>query len=344
MLHAWRAQPRWPDIPALERKHVDIGPPTYRSTNMPAAGMAVLRDGWDRDDAYLVLDYGPHGGGHGQLDKLTFILFDDGHQWIPDAADAPHYSIFPEQRTWHRQTAAHNTVLVDEESQRPTTGRLLCFEADEEIGFVCANSGEAYEHVVHTRTVLHPHDEYFLFHDVVESRDNKEHLTEWLLHVYGEPAEQRPGRLLFRYGKKGLAVFSPLIGQAPVKIEQGLCGGLERKQWTAMGYPGKGDPGWLYIPYFRLPMRLDADTRRADFFVVLRPFDADVPPALELHSIPASPGTGPGLRIAVGDTEDRYQSPETVPGQTHFTRHRRGEIVSHRVFNVATLNGTGRAR
>lgn len=334
MLHAWRARPRWPDIPALKRRPVDVVPPAYCSTNMPAAGMAVLRDGWDRDDAYLVLDYGPHGGGHGQLDKLTFILFQDGHQWVPDAADAPHYSIFPEQRTWHRQTVAHNTVLVDQKSQKPATGRLLCFEADEAIGFVCANSGEAYDHVLHTRSVLHPRDDYYLFHDVVEASDNGEHRLEWLLHVYGAAAGQRPGRLLFRRGKRGLAVFSCLIGESPVKIERGLCGGLERATWTGMGYPGKGDPGWLYIPYLRLPMRLESGNRRADFLVVLSAYEGDVPPPIELCAIPASPGTGSGLRIVNGDTEDTYESPETIPGQAKFTRRRLGKTVSHRVFKL----------
>ncbi len=83
MLYAWRTKPRWPDIPALKRVPIDIAPPTHRSINMPAAGMAVLRDGWDRDDAYLILDYGPHGGGHGQLDKFSFILVISGYPTQP---------------------------------------------------------------------------------------------------------------------------------------------------------------------------------------------------------------------------------------------------------------------
>ena len=297
--------------------------------------MAVLRDGWDRDDAYLILDYGPHGGGHGQLDKLTFILFDDGRQWIPDGADAPHYSIFPEQRTWHRQTVSHNTVLADGKSQQPAAGRLLSFAADDEISFVCADSGQAYQHVLQTRTVLHPHGDYFLIHDVVETSGGEEHLLEWLLHVYGQAAGQRPGRLLFRHGAKGLAVYSSLIGDSPVRIEQGLCGGLERAKWTGAGYPGKGDPGWLYVPYLRLPVRLDSGRRRADAFVVLEAFQGESPPQRELQEIPASASAGPGLRIVSGDAEDVYWSAKAAPGQARFTRKQGQRTIIERSFNLA---------
>ena len=65
-------------------------------------GMALMRDGWEKDNAYLIFDYGPHGGSHGHPDKLSFILFANGNHWSPDAGDSPHYSIFTEQQTWHK--------------------------------------------------------------------------------------------------------------------------------------------------------------------------------------------------------------------------------------------------
>ncbi|MGD9496709.1 MAG: heparinase II/III family protein [Armatimonadota bacterium] len=465
ILAAWQAQPRWPDIPTIRPRSVTVAPPEYTSVNLAAAGMAVMRDGWDTEDAWLLLDYGPHGGSHGQLDKLGVIMFDDGHQWLPDAGCAPHYSIFPEQWSWHRQTIAHNTVLVDDRSQEPTEGRLIAWHSEDALDFVCAehdgypsgegpmtiaadeettltirpreltpfrvalvelvsDSGErtvlvpeaatlAGAQVVedagapqgraiefrepdataswavaplagprqvrvfatgragsqdsiwvdlgnarigqvdlpdrvwewvegvgggatrHRRAVVHPRGEYFLIHDTVTASDGGSHLAEFLLHVYGEPAGQQPGRLLFRHGELGLAVCSPLIGAEPVTIEQGLCGGLQRDRWRGEGYPGKGDPGWLYIPWLRLPTRLTPEAPRADLFVVVQAFRGLAPPELRVEEVAPADGLGVGLRITMGETEDLYRSPASGGGTARFVRTRAGQEVLRRDLGPA---------
>ncbi len=423
-LYAWRAGPTWPAAASIKRGKIDVRPPSYTSVLMPNAGHAVFRDGWAPDDAYLLFDYGPHGGGHGHLDKLAFALCTDGHHWMPDAACAPHYCIFPEQWHWHKQTISHNTVLVDGKSQARCTGKLVHWHTDAKADLVSAEHTDGYvstppltldldgkphpltltpregvplrlaairlkpvagDPVVfdssafkvhgggvaddadapkkraavmtaktanvtlelsgltgtfrvsvlgqgadmshdsvyialdqkrigqsalgvkkyqwqdaigaarglhHRRTCYHPRGGYFLFHDTLIATDGQAHALDWLGHVYGKLEGQRPGSLCFKHGERGLLIASPDIGQTPIRIEQGLCGGLERDKWKGKGYPPKGGPGWIYIPYFRLQKRLTANAAEAHFWVLVLPFRGRRPD-VSLDLLPAAPSPSP---------------------------------------------------
>ena len=458
MLYAWRAEPAWPSVPGLKREAVTPEPPSYTSILMPAAGQAVLRDGWDPTDAYIFFDYGPHGGGHGQFDKLSIALVAGGHHWAPDAGCAPHYCIFPEQWNWHRQTISHSTVLVDGRSQQETSGRLIAWHTDERADLVCAEhdgnrspapmviradgeqhtlslrprelapfrigaiqmtgadgrttslpldaarpqdcrlvddpaapmgraiefqstSGVAtwelrlaagswkvaingngragshdsvyvdldgrrigecglpdrkyglqepvmYETVSHRRSIFHPRGEYFLLHDTLAAEDGREHQLEWLLHVYGEPAGQAPGRIVFRHGEQGLVVASPHIAEGGVEMERGLVGGLERHRWRGEGYPGKGDPGWLYIPYFRLKQALTETQTEAHFWAAILPFEGDGPPRLAVEPLPLE-----GAAAAVRVITDRGSDTFVVAGGD--LRWRAGDLAGGAPFAFA---------
>jgi hypothetical protein len=74
---------------------------------------------------YLLLKYGPHGGGHGHPDKLGITLFAQGQRLSPDLG-TPGYGIGLNQ-SWYRHTLSHNTVLLDGQSQPPATGHLRAF-------------------------------------------------------------------------------------------------------------------------------------------------------------------------------------------------------------------------
>jgi hypothetical protein len=71
------------------------------------------------------MKYGVHGGGHGHFDQLHFVLFDDGHEVIPDYGFSRWINIepksggryLPENDSYAMQTVAHNTVTVDQTSQ-----------------------------------------------------------------------------------------------------------------------------------------------------------------------------------------------------------------------------------
>ncbi|HWN32439.1 MAG TPA: heparinase II/III family protein [Pseudonocardia sp.] len=85
----------------------------------PDAGYAVLRGAGYQ----AVLDYGPHGGSHGHLDKLALYLYGPTAPWQP-AYGVPPYA-HPLRREYYAGTAAHPTLTVDGGEQRAATGRLL---------------------------------------------------------------------------------------------------------------------------------------------------------------------------------------------------------------------------
>lgn len=112
----------------------------FRSTCFPTSGYTVFRSDAagealaDADDRWLMLKYGPHGGGHGHPDKLSVELHAFGERLSPDHG-TPGYGV-PTHRTWFRQTLSHNTVIIGETSQPSIEGRLVTFTppADVEVG------------------------------------------------------------------------------------------------------------------------------------------------------------------------------------------------------------------
>jgi heparinase II/III-like protein len=89
------------------------------AVHYPDAGYAVLRGAGYQ----AVLDYGPHGGSHGHLDKLALYLYGPTAPWQP-AYGVPPYA-HPLRREYYARTAAHPTLTVDGGEQREATGRLL---------------------------------------------------------------------------------------------------------------------------------------------------------------------------------------------------------------------------
>lgn len=106
------------------------------SFHLPASGYAILRSLPPRattpepetEQRYLLLKYGPHGGGHGHPDKLSLILHAYGHRLSPDLG-TPGYGVALFE-SWYRQTVCHNTVTLDGQSQPEATGQINTFQVD----------------------------------------------------------------------------------------------------------------------------------------------------------------------------------------------------------------------
>lgn len=142
----WAAQ-TYDDWPGEPRPATET-----RSRNLADAGLAVLRRGQKQQALCAMLDYGPHGGGHGHFDKLGLVLFAGGREWLLDPGRLS-YS-HPEYKTWVKHTAAHNTVTINGRSQAATTGKLLWFDVQDGFAACAVQSGHAYAGVVLTRFLL----------------------------------------------------------------------------------------------------------------------------------------------------------------------------------------------
>ncbi len=106
------------------------------------SGYAVLRGGAGDRERWLLLKYGPHGGGHGHPDKLALDLHAFGRPLSPDLG-TPGYGI-PLNKTWYRHTLAHNTVLLDGAAQPMATGELVRFVPPADGGFGVADARVAW--------------------------------------------------------------------------------------------------------------------------------------------------------------------------------------------------------
>ncbi len=124
----------------------------FKSLVFSNLGYAILRGADGGSQTFLLMDYGPHGAGHGHPDKLNLILFADGDE----LAGEPQVFRYENSRyrDWTRPTIAHWTMSVDEQSQAPTKGRLIAFHDAGEIKVMRGVSGKAYAGVALDRTVI----------------------------------------------------------------------------------------------------------------------------------------------------------------------------------------------
>lgn len=94
--------------------------PTATSRSFDESGFYVMRDGWDRQSSFVLIDCGRHGSeagsGHAHSDALAFELALRGTTWLVDPATHV-YGSQPELRNWFRSSEAHNTATVDGEGQ-----------------------------------------------------------------------------------------------------------------------------------------------------------------------------------------------------------------------------------
>jgi len=94
-------------------------------------GVALLRYG--SEDLTLLFKYSAQGLSHGHYDKLSYSLYEDGDEVLQDYGLARFVNIeqkgggnyLKENRTWAKQTVAHNTITQNETSH---------FEGKYEIG------------------------------------------------------------------------------------------------------------------------------------------------------------------------------------------------------------------
>lgn len=129
----------------------DRAPMPAGSWHFFQAGMAVLKPEGD-SDLSAIIDYGHTVAGHGHMDKLNLVIFAGGRQRLPDIGTRSYFS--PVSRAWDRQTLSHNTVVVDERSQKQERGRLSLFDGRGPVQVVQATADEAYPSLNLMRTLF----------------------------------------------------------------------------------------------------------------------------------------------------------------------------------------------
>ncbi|MEO1575427.1 MAG: heparinase II/III family protein [Pseudomonadota bacterium] len=131
--------------------------------------LSVLRSGHDDGHTAVVFKATSQGMGHGHFDRLNWLYFDNGAEVVSDYGAARFLNVvqkygghyLPENKTWAKQTVAHNTLVVDQTSHfdgrvapaeaHPPTGHL--FAEGEGIRVAAAREAHAYPGVDFQRAV-----------------------------------------------------------------------------------------------------------------------------------------------------------------------------------------------
>ncbi|MEX2177977.1 MAG: heparinase II/III family protein [Gemmatimonadaceae bacterium] len=116
------------------------------SALLEGQGLAVFR----RGDAYVALDYGQSGGGHGHPDRLNLLLAEGSTRWLDDLGTG---SYLEPSLHWYRSTLAHNAPIVDGRSQPPLEGTLVAHDEQDAWGWIEARA-DLPDGVVVTRTLV----------------------------------------------------------------------------------------------------------------------------------------------------------------------------------------------
>ncbi|HKJ90046.1 MAG TPA: heparinase II/III family protein, partial [Oceanipulchritudo sp.] len=85
--------------------------PGFRSVLLPESGFCVLRDGFDPDDTYMLLNFGDFQGYHSHMDLLDFTLYAKG---APLAAEVGRFNSYDQPwDLFFRSPQAHNQITVE---------------------------------------------------------------------------------------------------------------------------------------------------------------------------------------------------------------------------------------
>lgn len=170
--------------------------------------VAILRDGEGPRHTAVVAKNSSQGMGHGHFDKLSWQLYDNGHEIVRDYGAARFLNIeakqggryLPENESWAKQTVAHNTLVVDGRSHFDGELKAADEIAPEQLYFSdrpglqvsSARIAGAYPGVMLTRTLILadiPGLEQPTVIDLVRADSAASHVFDLPLHYNGHLME-----------------------------------------------------------------------------------------------------------------------------------------------------------
>lgn len=207
-----------------------------KSANYPRTGQAILTKGDGENATWLDIKYGPHGGGHGHYDKLNFVLYARGKTIGVDPGTSK-YGV-PMHGGWQKTTLAHNTLTVDENSQKAAEGRSIAFGSENGVDYSVCEAGPIYEGVRFTRTIALISKDLVVFIDQISA--DKEHTLDLAYHQLGEWKNLSEGITWTPPDKPG---YSYLRDAASRKTAQGIAlnAQVSKKFQVAIGL-ASGEP------------------------------------------------------------------------------------------------------
>ena len=204
----------------------------------------------------LVFKATAQGLGHGHFDKLNWQFYDAGAEIVSDYGAARFLNIeaksgsgnLPENKTWAKQTIAHNTLVVDETSHFDGNTRegnkhhpqINFYHSDSQATLASARIDTAYDDVSFTRTLalisVNAHGiEYPLVFDVLDVDSVNQHQYDLPVHYQGQFIDANFPRQSFTNQLKPLgknagyqhlwlkATSQPFATEPPARVDSDLA-------------------------------------------------------------------------------------------------------------------------
>ncbi len=196
--------------------------PESESRSFEQGGYYVMRDGWTRDDNYMLIDCGPLGGlkcGHAHADTLSFELAAHGRTLLVDPGTFT-YTGSKEERDYFRSSAAHNTLTIDGESSSTSDGpfswkqvanaRTLKWISRPRFDFFMGQH-DGYMRLsppaLHRRSILFLKNDYWIVVDEVETEGTHEYNLHFHFADSARPEIRSEYLIERREGEAGLEIF-----------------------------------------------------------------------------------------------------------------------------------------
>lgn len=166
--------------------------------------LVFLREGGEAGQM-LVMKNTQQGQGHGHFDRLNWLFYDNGNAVVTDYGAARFLNVeakngggyLDENDSWAQQTVAHNTLVVNGQSQFAADWRKgeehptapLLFQVEDGLQIASARIEGAYDGVTLTRTlalVEHPDLAFPIVLDLVRADGAAPALYDLPLHFQGQ--------------------------------------------------------------------------------------------------------------------------------------------------------------
>jgi hypothetical protein len=233
----------------------DCAPPST-SKGLESSGYYVLRSGWESDAQYLCFDCGEISAGvrqtdvasaaHGHADALAIEVSVCGRPALVD----PGFYTYNGAADWHRyfrDTTAHNTVVVDGESQATYRGRLRWSNAYRAtshhwVSTACLDyvegSHDGYARltspVQHRRSVLFMKPDYWLLRD--ELTGEGAHQIDRYFHLAPDFDPTVLGNRVSARDKDGIGLLIIALEDDGLTTHAWTDGDGPEDGWVATGY------------------------------------------------------------------------------------------------------------
>lgn len=166
--------------------------------------LVVMRANQEADHQALVFKATSQGLGHGHFDKLHWMFYNAGEEIVYDYGAARFLNVeakygghyLPENKSYAKQTIAHNTLVVDEISHFKGNTKIgnqyhpsvLFTEFDDQLQISSARMENAYDNIVFTRTqAMVTSDEGYVFVvDLIDVKAEDNHQYDLPVHFNGQ--------------------------------------------------------------------------------------------------------------------------------------------------------------